>query len=252
MELIADNFILRFDIMSKTRSSSKAEGEGCLVNLDEKIEAFMKSDVFRAVLSTAINVAVEAAIKCFKNEFVNLIDVRMKALEDTNTRLKCEVAELHRKLGEVDAKANENEQYSRRNNLRFYGITEKETEDCYDEVVKFCDRELGVVIERSEIDRAHRIGKPQHDNGRPRAIIIKLKSFHSKISILKNKRRLRGKSLYVNEDLTRINQQLLMYAKEKCRDTASVYTSDGHIFVKRKYDGTISIIKRKEDLSTYS
>ena len=236
--------------MSKTRSSSKAEGEGCLVNLDEKIEAFMKSDVFRAVLSTAINVAVEAAIKCFKNEFVNLIDVRMKALEDTNTRLKCK--ELHRKLGEVDAKANENEQYSRRNNLRFYGITEKETEDCYDEVVKFCDRELGVVIERSEIDRVHRIGKPQHDNGRPRAIIIKLKSFHSKISILKNKRRLRGKSLYVNEDLTRINQQLLMYAKEKCRDTALVYTSDGHIFVKRKHDGTISIIKRKEDLSTYS
>ncbi|CAB4024916.1 Hypothetical predicted protein [Paramuricea clavata] len=98
--------------MSKTRSSSKVEGEGCLVNLDQKIEAFMKSDDFRAVLSTAINVAVEAAIKCFKNEFVELIDVRMKALEDTNTRLKREVTELHRKLGEVDAKANENEQYT--------------------------------------------------------------------------------------------------------------------------------------------
>jgi hypothetical protein len=28
----------------------------------------------------------------------------------------------------------------------------------------------------------------------------------------------------VNEDLTRINQQLLMYAKEKCRDTASAST----------------------------
>jgi hypothetical protein len=149
--LIADN-LLRFDIMSKTRSSSKVEG--CHVNLDQKIEAFMKSDDFRAILSTAINVAVEAAIKCFKNEFVELIDVRMKALEDTNTRLKREVTELHRKLGEVDAKANENEQYSRRNNLRFYGIIEKETEDCYDEVVKFCDRELGVVIERSEIDRS--------------------------------------------------------------------------------------------------
>jgi hypothetical protein len=69
----------------------------------------------------------------------------MKALEDTNTRLKREVTELHRKLGEVDAKANETEQYSRLNNLRFYGIIEKETEDCYDEFVKFCDRELGLA-----------------------------------------------------------------------------------------------------------
>ncbi|CAB4027503.1 Hypothetical predicted protein [Paramuricea clavata] len=172
--------------MSKTRS--KVEGEVCHVNLDQNIESFMKSDDFRAVLSTAINVAVEAAIKCLKNEFVELIDVRMKALEDTNTRLK----------------------------------REKETEDCYDEVVKFCDRELGMANERKEIDRAHRIGKAQHDDGCPRAIIIKLKSFHSKLSILKNKRRLQEKSLYVNEDLTKINQQLLMYAKEKCRDTASV------------------------------
>ncbi|CAB4019618.1 Hypothetical predicted protein, partial [Paramuricea clavata] len=189
--------------MSKTRS--KVEGEGCHVNLDQKIESFMKSDDFRAVLSTAINVAVEAAIKCLKNEFVELIDVRMKALKDTNTRLKREVSK-------------------------------KEPEDCYDEVVKLCDRELGVANERKEIDRAHRIGKPQHDDGCPRAIIIKLKSFHSKLSILKNKRRLQEKSLCANEDLTKINQQLLMYAKEKCRDTASVYTSDGHIFVKRKYD----------------
>ncbi|CAB4002037.1 Hypothetical predicted protein, partial [Paramuricea clavata] len=154
LKLIADN-LLRLDIMSKTRSSSKVEGEGCHVNLDQKIKAFMKSDDFRAILSTAINVTVEAAIKCFKNEFVELIDVRMKALEDTNTRLKRELTELHRKLGEVDTKANENEQYSRRNNLRFYGIIEKETEDCYDEVVKFCDRDLGVAIERNEIDRAH-------------------------------------------------------------------------------------------------
>ena len=49
-------------------------------------------------------------------------------------------------------------------------LRKKQLEDCYDEVVKFCDRELGVAIERSEIDRAHRIGKPQHDDGRPRAI----------------------------------------------------------------------------------
>jgi peptidoglycan hydrolase CwlO-like protein len=125
------------------------------------MEAFFKSEAFRKILSTAVNVAVETAIKCFKTEFVELIDSRINVLEDMNKRLQEDLNKLNRRLNEVQNKANDNEQYSRRNNLRIYGIAEKQIENCYDEVTKFCNEELGVSIERNEIDRAHRVGKLQ-------------------------------------------------------------------------------------------
>jgi translation initiation factor 6 (eIF-6) len=127
--------------------------------------------------------------------------------------LQEDLNKLNRRLNKVQNKANDNEQYSRRNNLRIYGIAEKQIENCYDEVTKFCNEELGVSIERNEIDRAHRVGKPSDTNSR--AIIVKLKSY-TKLSIMKNKAKLRGKPLFINEDLTRANQQLLMHCKDKC------------------------------------
>ena len=229
---------------TKTHSSSKVEEFP--TELEQKMEAFLKSEAFRKILSTAVNVAVEMAIKCFKNEFVELIDSRIDVLEDMNKHLQEDLNELNRRLNKVQNKANDNEQYSRRNNLRIYGIAEKQIENCYDEVTKFCNEELGVSIERNEIDRAHRVGKPSDTNSR--AIIVKLKSYHTKLSIMKNKAKLRGKPLFINEDLTRANQQLLMHCKDKCRDSASVYTIDGYILAKRKTDGQIFRIGRKEDL----
>ncbi|CAB4003954.1 Hypothetical predicted protein [Paramuricea clavata] len=106
------------------------------------MEAFFKSEAFRKILSTAVNVAVETAIKCFKNEFVELIDSRINVLEDMNKCLQEDLNKLNRRLDEVQNKANDNEQYSRRNNLQIYSITEKQIENCYDEVTKFCKEEL--------------------------------------------------------------------------------------------------------------
>jgi hypothetical protein len=71
---------------TKTRSSSKVEEFP--TELEQKMEAFFKSEAFRKILSTAVNVTVETAIKCFKNEFVELIDSRINMLEDMNKHLQ--------------------------------------------------------------------------------------------------------------------------------------------------------------------
>ena len=81
-------------------------------------------------------------------------------------------------------------------------------EDCYGKVIAFCDKDLGVKIDQHEIDRAHRVGRPKADG--PRSIIVKLKSFGTKILVMKKRRKLKGKNLYVNEDLTKPNQELYM------------------------------------------
>ena len=107
---------------------------------------------------------------------------------------------------------------------------------------------MGVKIDQHEIDRAHRVGRPKADG--PRSIIVKLKSFGTKTLVTKNRRKLKGKNLYVNEDLTKPNQELYMQVRKDFREVGPAYT--GAIFIKRRDYGSIFRIRRKEDLLSTS
>ena len=89
-----------------------------------------------------------------------------------------------------------------------------------------CDK-MGITITDDDIQRCHRLGKPK-DDGTPRAIICKLKSFPLKKMIMKgeNKRKLRpnmtGKSVnerkeilktsvFVAEDLSPFRGKIFRY-----------------------------------------
>ena len=94
----------------------------------------------------AFNVAVQDIVKPLNKEIASL---------------QSEVTKLKSKLIEASAKANDNEQYSRRNNIRIFGLAETEGEDCYDEVLKLCQNDLEINVTRDELDHAHRVGKPK-------------------------------------------------------------------------------------------
>ena len=59
---------------------------------------------------------------------------------------------------------------------------------------------------------------------------------------------LKEKKIFFNKDLTRLNQDLYMLARNECRDKGLVYTRDGVIFLKRRADGNILRIRRRGDL----
>lgn len=85
--------------------------------------------------------------------------------------------------------------------------------------------------------------------GLPRAIIVKFLSYQSKMTVLKNRRRLKGKRLYVNEDLTKINKDLFDTARKVLSDL-SVWTADGKVLVKLVNNKVVRI-KSKEDILQY-
>ena len=85
--------------------------------------------------------------------------------------LKKQIDDLSVELNEVKKHANENEQYSRRCNIRIFGLPELENEICYEVVTEFCKTKLGYDLESCEIDRTHRVGRPRL--GKQRAIIVK-------------------------------------------------------------------------------
>ena len=59
------------------------------------------------------------------------------------------------------------EQYTRRENLRFNNIEEKEYEDCKAVVYNILEKELGVDTTKIRFHAVHRVGKKKHGRRRP-------------------------------------------------------------------------------------
>ena len=91
--------------------------------------------------------------------------------------LEEKVLNLETELARVVVKVNESEQYSCPHNIRVYGFDENKDEVCIDKIVKFCNEKLNVEIVNGQIDRAHRVGKP--NGNKPRAIIVRFKAHAS-------------------------------------------------------------------------
>ena len=218
----------------KTRSSNLAE---------ESSLSFAKqmddSSVFKEAILEAFNVAVQDKVKPLNEEIASL---------------QSEVTKLKSKFIEASAKANDNEQYSRRNNIRIFRLAETEGEDCYDEVLKLCQNDLEINGTRDELDHAHRIGKPKKSrDGQtsppPRTMIVKLAGYSTKMKFFRARRKLGPKKMFINEDLTKENHKLLLHVKTYCREGVSVYTVGGSI-IARSSD-RVYRVKRKEDLEKF-
>ena len=93
------------------------------------------------------------------------------------------------------------EDHSRRNNLRFEGLPENDQENweqSENKVRKLLKEKLGFE-DSLQIERAHRIGKPQF--GKVRPIVAKFLRFSDRSVILRNSNKLKGSNIYINEDL---------------------------------------------------
>ena len=205
--------------------------------VDEDAVAFAKRfDAYMAnskLFKDTISGAVEAAVGSIRTE-----------VED----LKEEVVKLKSLLDTVTQKAIDNEQYSRRNNIRIFGIPEVQGEDCYEIILNLCQGKLNIVCTREELDRVHRVGK-QNTAGEagPRAIIAKLRGHSTKMKFMKSRKNLVEEKIYINEDLTRENLRLLKQCRKSCGESTKVYSIDGKIIV-RGADDKIYRVKSMKDL----
>ena len=143
--------------------------------------------------------------------------------------MKEENSQLKENLKKIATKANDNEQYSRRNNIRIFGLQEDKSKSTSESVVNFLKHELDVDISHSEIDKAHPIGKSQ--DGKPPPLIVKFSNHRSKEKVLSRRRSLKGKRIFITEDLTKQNYQLLQAAK-KHSSVSSCWSHNGKILAK--------------------
>ena len=149
-------------------------------------------------------------------------------LKTENSELKTELTLINRDIQTNTIAANRNEQYSRKNSIRIFGIAQNsEQEDCKQIVQEFCKQSLNINFEKNEIVGAHRVGRKQPD--RPQGIIVKFVHSETKYNIIKARRKLKGTIYVVNDDLSQKNAQLLNRAHRHER-VKSTWSSNGKLF----------------------
>lgn len=133
----------------------------------------------------------------FKGEIVNLVDSvvqgvlkglndRIGSLEEKNKILETQNNDLKARGLVLENKAEQAEQYSRRNNLRITGCPETNTVNT-DEIVLRMASDIGTDLHISEIDRSHRVGKPDSNRTRPREVLVKFTSYRARQKLYKMK-----------------------------------------------------------------
>ncbi|KAI4463744.1 l1 transposable element-related [Holotrichia oblita] len=118
----------------------------------------------------------------------NSIDVALKTHAETLKTYSAHIDQLKEENLVLRNKMDSLEQYSRRNNIRINGIVQEQDENLEEKIISFCEERLNVSVELRDIDRVHRLGKPDKTSS-PRSIIIKFTNHGCKQKILAAKKR---------------------------------------------------------------
>ena len=133
------------------------------------------------------------------------------------------------KLAEI--KMNENEQYSRRNNLRYIGVKLLQNETVPAAVIRCTNAYLNLGTDEqgnrrslspSDIEVAHFIKRreppgaahsPRSGSEAPHSIIVRFADRKVRDSVIRARRQLKNKPITITEDLTHKNQRLMHTVK---------------------------------------
>ena len=115
--------------------------------ISKQFEKLFSSEDFKKML---VATTTSEASTIFKESIRASLD---EVIQENIMPLKKQIDDLSVELNEVKKHANENEQYSRRCNIRIFGLPELENENCYEVVTEFCKTKLGCDLEPCEIDR---------------------------------------------------------------------------------------------------
>ena len=113
--------------------------------------------------------------------------------------------------------------------------------------IKFAESKLEVKVKDSEILAIHKLRK-RRDGIEP--VLVQFSHNTIKRSLMKERKKLRGSDIYLNDHLTRMNSDLEKKARimKKEGQIHSFWTINGRIFIKTRESGPKKEIKCLNDL----
>lgn len=140
-------------------------------------------------------------------------------------------------IKELEDKTTYLDDYNRRNNLQIVGVEEQSNESWEQTAVKVNQIiENKLHLPKVDIERAHRVGPRRDQKSRP--IIARFSRFCDREAVIRNAGKLRGTSIFINEDLSPASQAVrreqLPLLHQARRDGKIAYFRYTKLIVKEK------------------
>lgn len=115
---------------------------------------------------------------------------------------------LQQQIKSIEERVNQQEDFSRRNNIRISGVAEPNSEETFEQTAVMVSSLLADKLELPGVglERAHRVG--QRRDGRPRPIVARFSRYCDREAAMRNARKLRGTNIYFNDDLCAASQSV--------------------------------------------
>ena len=167
----------------------------CLQNVEKVLRRYMKcfesftqsSQIKGELQLKDLSEAVEFIAKKFDQ-----YETERKEKEKIINDLQRKVSEISNEIEVLKNSLDRQQKYSRRNCVLIHGILEQKGEDTDEQALKIIREELGETADKSDLDRAHRIGTFKEDKTKCRSIIVKFSRYNVREKVFKNKKKLKG------------------------------------------------------------
>lgn len=188
-----------------------SKSEDMMTKNDMKV--FIKTTVEE--IMTEINRNIELTIELKLEEKTRQMKSEMESLKEENDKLKQDLSNAQKKTKEIEEiaklglqKANQNEQYSRKNNVKILNIEEQPDEDEISlmNTIGSLLQKQSIMIAKEEVVAIHRIpGKP----GTSKPVLIKFRNNNDKTRIMRNRTGMKALGYRLVDDVTRQNTTLI-------------------------------------------
>ncbi|KAF2891996.1 hypothetical protein ILUMI_14178 [Ignelater luminosus] len=139
-------------------------------------------------------------------KFEQKIEDKYQEIQHKTSVLQEENEKLREDLGRL-------EQYTKRNNIRIFGVKQEENENVLEKVIATLNNVGKVNIKDCFVDRCQRVGR--QIPGKPQPIIVKFTSYQYRDLVIKTKRSFKHSNIFVKEDLTKMRLQAYKAACDK-------------------------------------
>ena len=197
------------------------------------VDDYISSTEFQRSLADSINfdaAGLETQLGSLEkklNELINSNQAKIAKLNEELTKLKnnlalkdTAIAGLEDDNYRLSQEADDLEQYTRRTNVRIYGIAEQPEENTDNLAVDFFKSELNVDVASNDIpvSRSHRVGKKSGAKRRP--IIVRFTKHNTKVAVMSHRRVLKERKHPFNlqEDLTINRHEILKFLNKDIED----------------------------------
>ena len=203
MQPYVNTLLLSMDVESNPGPTLPADLQAVVDLINDNMNA--KFDVMQHQIET-----MSAAIATVKQD-VSLLQENMNTLKQKQMNSTCDIQNITKRLDMIEAESDRQQQYSRRENLLFHGITISGNEDyaiMRRRIVSILNEHVKVKTwHENDIVRAHRNNSSSPD--KPGPVIARFTNFMDKLAILKARPELKQHGIGISNDLTKKQRQTI-------------------------------------------